>query len=51
MRGDGPEDDEFRQNMQRSLAAQLQQVSKQCREQQKVGAGLSCPFPCHFEGF
>lgn len=28
-------DDEFRQNVQRSLAAQLQQLSKQCREAQK----------------
>jgi len=28
-------DDEFRQNTQRSLAAQLQQLSKQCREQQR----------------
>lgn len=28
-------DDEFRQNTQRSLAAQLQQLSKQCRESQK----------------
>jgi len=28
-------DDEFRQNTQRSLAAQLQQLSKQCREAQK----------------
>lgn len=29
-------DDEFRQNMQRNLASQLQQVSKLCREQQKT---------------
>jgi len=28
-------DDEFRQNMQRSLASQLQQLSRQCRELQK----------------
>jgi len=28
-------DDEFRQNMQRNLASQLQQLSKQCRETQK----------------
>lgn len=28
-------DEEFRQNVQRSLAAQLQQLSKQCREAQK----------------
>eukprot|EP00913_Durusdinium_trenchii_P033559 g31417.t1 len=34
-RKEGLLDDEFRQNMQRNLASQLQQVSKQCREQQK----------------
>jgi len=32
--GAGILDDAFRQNAQRSLAAQLQQLSKQCREQQ-----------------
>lgn len=39
--GDGTfaRDDEFRQNMQRRLAAQLQQLSKECRETQKAYMG------------